>query len=389
VGQAVPPAVLSFSVRICSTIPVSPSHNSCVTTRIQSVDALRGLIMIVMALDHTRDFFHSAAMQFQPEDLARTTAAIFFTRWITHFCAPVFMFTAGMGAFFWLQRHTKAQLSAFLAKRGLWLIVLDLTAVRFAMTWGQGMFIINVLWGLGWAMIALALLIHLPMRALAFLSIAVMALHNLADPINLPGIHQIGVFQIGTASIVIAYTLIPWFAVMSAGFCFGEIFTKHKSWMPAIGLSLTAAFLILRTINLYGDPVRWSGGILSFLRCNKYPPSLDFLLMTLGPAILLLSFFDKRQFRPFNPLLIFGRVPLFYFLVHLYVIHLLAVLLAWLRYGKLVPVNPQLKIFPQGYGYDLWAVYVIWIGIVVIIYPLCLWFANIKQRRHDWWLSYL
>ncbi len=346
--------------------------------------------MIVMALDHTRDFFHAAALQFQPEDLTRTTAAIFFTRWITHFCAPVFMFTAGMGAFFWLERgHTKKELSVFLLTRGFWLIVLELTVVRFAMTWGQGMWVINVLWGLGWAMIVLAGLIHLPVRALAAFSIAVIALHNLADPIPLPGLHQVGVFQVHGTTIVISYTLIPWFAVMSAGFCFGEVFTKHKSWMPAIGLSLTAAFLVLRTVNIYGDPLRWSGGILSFLRCNKYPPSLDFLLMTMGPAILLLAYFDKRHFRPANPLLIFGRVPLFYFLVHLYVIHLLAVLLAWIRYGKLVPVNPVIRICPPGYGYDLWVVYVVWIGIVAAMYPLCLWFARVKQRRHDWWLSYL
>jgi len=346
--------------------------------------------MIVMALDHTRDFFHSAALQFQPEDLALTTPAIFFTRWITHFCAPVFMFTAGLGAAFWLERNgDKKQLSAFLWKRGLWLIVLDLTSVRLAMTWGQGMLIINVLWGLGWAMIVLALLIHLPVRGLAAMSVAVIALHNLADPINLPGLHQIGFFQTRGATIVISYTLIPWFAVMSSGFCFGEIFTKHKPWMAPIGLGLTAAFLAIRALNIYGDPMPWSGGVLSFLKCNKYPPSLDFLLMTLGPSILLLCYLDKRQFRPANPLLIFGRVPLFYFLIHLYVIHLLAVALAWIRYGHLVSVNPLIKVYPPGYGYDLWVVYLIWIGIVALLYPLCLWFANVKQRRHDWWLSYL
>lgn len=351
--------------------------------RIQSVDALRGLIMIVMALDHVRDFFHNAAAQFQPDDLTRTTAAIFFTRWITHFCAPVFMFTAGMGAYFWFQRgRTKTELSKFLATRGLWLMVLDVTVVRFAMTFGAGILLINVLWGLGCAMIVLALLIYLPVRVLAVVSIAVIALHNLADPINLPGLHQIGVFQLRGATIVISYTLIPWFAVMSAGFCFGELFTKHKQWMAPIGLSLTAAFVILRTINIYGDPIPWTEGILSFLRVNKYPPSLDFLLMTLGPAILLLALFDKMRFSSINPLLIFGRVPLFYFLVHLYVIHLLVILIA----GP--SVNPLVKA-PPGYGYNLGIVYIIWIGIVAALYPLCLWYARLKQRRRDWWLSYL
>lgn len=359
--------------------------------RVPSVDALRGLIMIVMALDHVRDFFHSAAILFQPDDLARTTTAIFFTRWITHFCAPVFMFTAGMGAYFFLQRgRTKAQLSRFLATRGLWLTILDLTAVRFAMTLGKGLFLINVLWGLGWAMVVLALLIHLPVRALAALSIAVIALHNLADSINLPGIHQLGVFQIAGTTVVISYTLIPWFAVMSAGYCFGGIFTHRKRWIAPIGLSMTLCFLLLRAINIYGDPSPWTHGLLSFLRVNKYPPSLDFLLMTMGPALLLLAWFNRMQFKPRNPLLVFGRVPLFYFLAHLYLAHVLVMLLAMARYGiSAWNVNPILREVPAGYGYSLGTVYVIWIAVVAMLYPACVWFAGVKQRRQDWWLSYL
>jgi uncharacterized membrane protein len=359
--------------------------------RIQSVDALRGLVMILMALDHVRDFFHSAAFQFQPEDLSRTTAAIFFTRWITHFCAPVFMFTAGLGAFFWLSRgRTKAQLSAYLIKRGLWLIFLELTVVRFALTFGSGIFIITVLWALGWAMIFLALLIYLPIRVLAILSIAVVALHNLADPIDASQfgnaawiwnvLHELGPFTVHGILVEVSYPLVPWFAVMSAGFCFGTIFTldppRRRLWMIRIGLALTLAFLVIRGINIYGDPVRWSGGLLSFLRCNKYPPSLDYLLMTLGPAIFLLGCFDRIKFSRANPLIVFGRAPLFYFLVHLYVIHLLAILFAWIQSGKLTLVNPILRIYPPGYGYSLAAVYAIWIGVVVMLYPLCRWFIS-------------
>lgn len=350
------------------------------TQRVQSVDALRGLIMIVMALDHTRDYFHSAALLFQPDDLTRTTAAIFFTRWITHFCAPVFMFTAGMGAYFLLQRgRTKPQLSVFLVTRGLWLMFLELSVVRFAMTWGQGMLVVTVLWGLGISMVALALLIYLPAPILALLSLVVVAMPH--DPVAM--------VQIRGTMAVFSYPLVPWFAVMALGFCFGEVFTWHKRWMAPIGVGLTAAFVLLRLINVYGEPSRWTTGLLSFLRVTKYPPSLDFVLMTLGPAILLLAWLDKKQFAPKNPLLIFGRVPLFYFLTHLYVIHLLTIPLAWLRYGRPIVINPIVNAYPQGYGYPLGTVYLIWVGIVIAMYPLCLWFAGLKQRRRDWWLSYL
>jgi uncharacterized membrane protein len=348
-----------------------------VNSRIASVDALRGLIMIIMALDHVRDFFHSAANQFRPEDLTRTTPAIFFTRWITHFCAPVFMFTAGMGAYFWLQRgHTKAELSAFLIKRGVWLAILDLTVIRIALSFGAGPLLLTVLWGLGWAMIILAALVHLPIRAIAILSIATIALHSFLFPLSLPGLHETGAFEPFGWTVRIVYTPIPWFAVMSAGFCFGEIFMNHKRWIAPIGLALTAAFLILR--------VPRTTGVLSFLNVTKQPPSLDFVLMTLGPALILLALFDKMTFAPANPLLIFGRVPLFYFVAHLYLIHFLALAVAWPTM-----INPVAGNIPQGYGYSLPVTYGIWIAVVAALYPLCLWYARLKQRRRNWWLSYL
>lgn len=344
--------------------------------------------MIVMALDHTRDFFNRAAFAFQPLDLTKTTTAIFLTRWITHFCAPTFMFTAGMAAYFWLSRgHTKKELSAFLVKRGLWLMLLELTAVRFALTWGSGVYLVTVLWGLGTAMIMLALLVYLPIRWLAVVSVATIALHNLADGINLPALHTVG--MISGIPAVFAYPLVPWFAVMAAGFCFGEVFTKHKQKMVPIGLGLTTAFLIVRGINIYGDPVRWSGSVLSFLNANKNPPSLDFVMMTLGPSILVLAFFDKLTFSKNNPLIIFGRVPLFYFLTHLYLIHLLTTPFAYFSLGKLAILNPIVQVYPQGFGYSLRVTYLIWIGVVIALYPLCLWYSRLKARRSDSWLSYL
>jgi uncharacterized membrane protein len=372
--------------------------------------------MIVMALDHIRDFFHSGAMHFQPEDLTRTTPALFLTRWITHICAPVFMFTAGSSAFLWLSRNrTRPQLSRFLWSRGLWLILLELTAVRFAFSFGAGPVILTVLWALGWSMAILGLLIYLPVSLLAVVSLATIALHNLGDPIKASSfgaaaglwtvLHQPGMLRVGGMSALVAYPLIPWFAVMAAGFCFGRVLLldreRRRRWMIRIGLSATIAFLLLRGINKYGDPQPWSGSApltiaLSFLRCTKYPPSLDFLLMTLGPALLLLAWFEGVRISDVNPLLVFGRVPLFYFVIHLYVIHGLAVLFALIRYGgaafmfqPLPSMGGSLKNYPADFGYGLGVVYLVWFAVVALLYPLCLWFARLKNRRSDWWLGYL
>ena len=373
-------------------------------SRYPAVDALRGAVMIIMALDHIRDFFNSDAMLFSPEDLSRTTPAIFLTRWITHFCAPVFMFTAGMGACFWLQRHpSKRQLSMFLLTRGLWLVILELTVMRLALNFNFSLrypFLLIVLWALGCSMIILAALIYLPVRWLATLSIAVIVLHNCLDGMNLPVLHRSGPIFIGGLVFAAGYPLIPWFAVMSAGFCFGEIYSRKLTWK--IGLGLTIAFVLIRAANVYGDPSPWSvqrSGVftvLSFLRCTKYPPSLEFLLMTLGPALLFLAWLDKRQLSPANPLIVFGRVPLFYFVIHFYLIHIVLVVMTWFRYGRidfmwgpLPSMGGSLKAFPPNFGYNLRVVYVVWILIVASLYPLCRWFAGVKARRHDWWLSYL
>ncbi len=391
--------------------------------------------MIIMALDHTREFFHAGAMSFQPEDLTRTTAILFFTRWITHICAPVFMFTAGIGAFFWLhgnRTRTTGQLSVFLWTRGLWLVVLELTVLRFAMNFSltKGLVLLSILWALGWSMVALGFLVHVPVRWLTILSIAWIALHNLADPINAAQfgshawiwniLHQPGVFQLGGIQFLAAYPLVPWIFVMAAGFCFGHLIApdsspdsskrpskdpshpaRRRRWMFRLGLGLTLAFLVIRAINIYGDPQPWSTEnpdmmLLSFLRCTKYPPSLDFLLMTIGPALLLLAWFDRFTFSRTNPLIVFGRVPLFYFLVHFFVIHGLTIPFAFFRYGHagfllnpLPSVGGSMDQYPPDFGYPLWAVYAVWVAVVAMLYPLCLWFARLKERRSDWWLSYL
>jgi len=385
-------------------MPTRVEVKSRVRPRVQSIDALRGLVMIVMALDHVRDFTSSTAFLFQPDDLTRTNAALFFTRWITHFCAPVFMFTAGMGAYF---RGTR-ELSRFLVTRGLWLVFLELTVVRLALSFGRGPVILEVIWALGWSMVLLAVLVHLPVRWLAVLSIATIALHNLADSVNAGWfwnvLHRQAAVPVGSTFIVVAYPLVPWFAVMAAGYCFGRVMTfeteRRRRWLLRIGLGVTAAFVVVRGVNIYGDPQRWSGAIpgmatLSFLKVTKYPPSLDFLLMTLGPAILLMWWLDRVEMGDTNPLIVFGRVPLFYFVVHLFLIHGVAVLLALFRYGHAgfmlspLPSMGGPMVYPPGYGYGLGQVYAIWIAVVIPMYPLCRWFGAVKRRRRDWWLSYV
>jgi len=373
-------------------------------SRVASVDALRGLVMIIMALDHTRDYFHEAALRFPPEDLTRATAAVFLTRWVTHFCAPVFLFTAGLGAWYWKQRgHSAAELTSFLLKRGLWLVILEVTVLRQGYSFGlfDGPVLLTILWAIGCSMIALGALSRLPVKILAPLCIALIALHNLTDSVQggwlWKILHQQGLITVGGSTIVVAYPLVPWFAVMALGYCFGRIMNLEASarrrWVIAIGASCIAAFAVLRTINVYGNPFRWDPRIpLSFLNCAKYPPSLDFLLMTLGPALIALAWFDRLTLGRDNPLIVFGRAPMFYFLVHIYVIHVLVVVFALFRYGHAgfaFGSGPAIPPYPPGYGYSLPAVYAIWIGIVVALYPACRWFGKIKETRRHWWLAFL
>lgn len=390
--------------------------------RIQSVDALRGAIMILMAIDHIRDYVARSAMQFLPTDLTRTTPPIFFTRWITHFCAPVFMLTAGLGAFFWMTRghHSRPQLSRFLVTRGMWLILLEVTVLRLILlsqvSYRREIVILMILWAIGCSMIALAALIYLPIRTLAALSIAIIALHNLLDPIPASRfghfawfwdiLHQQGLFTFAGINFVVAYPVLPWIGVVSLGYCLGRVFSwdtgRRQRFLMRIGFALTAAYLLLRAINIYGDPSPWAHQrsslftVLSFLNTTKYPPSLDFLLMTLGPALMALSWLERFRLASTNPLIVFGRVPFFYYVAHLAVAHFIAILMNFARYGSkpfLLLAPPSMgspsNLFPPNYGYPLWTAYAVWIVVVAALYPACLWFSRLKQRRHDWWLSYM
>ena len=378
--------------------------------------------MIIMALDHIRDFFHIGAMTFSPEDLARTTPLLFFTRWITHVCAPTFMFLAGLGAAFRLQRGgSKAELSRFLLTRGLWLIVLEATVMRLAMNFtfaSQFPLLLLILWALGVAMIALAALIHLPPRVLLVVSLAIVAGHNLLDGVEARSLgawaplwnvlHQQGVFLVQGFAIVVAYPVLPWIGVMAAGFCAGELYwlepARRRRILIGMGVACLALFVVLRTFNVYGDPSPWSPQrsaiftVLSFFRVTKYPPSLEFLLITLGPSLLALAALDGRALSPRHLLVAIGRAPLFYYVVHFWLIHIMAAAMAWLRYGSasfaflfqpLPSMGGPRPLFPPDFGYPLWVSYAVWIVVVAALYPMCLWFSQVKARRREWWLSYL
>jgi uncharacterized membrane protein len=328
------------------------------------------------------------------------------------------MFLAGAGAFLRLQTGgTPAGLSRFLVTRGLWLVFLEFTVVRagFFFDVSGPPFILLVFWALGMSMIALAALVHLPYRVLVAASVAMIASHNLFDGV---APDRLGVFAwlwrilhvqgllTTQPPTIVAYPLVPWIGVMAAGYCFGRIYLlpseRRQQLLLRLGVVLTAAFLILRGLNIYGDPQPWTAQdrpiftVLSFLNTTKYPPSLLFLLMTLGPAIVLLSWAERLRVSERNPFLVFGRVPLFYFIIHIPLIHVLAIGLTWLQYGAapfLFLPPPTLgtprDVFPPDYGWDLSVAYAVTIAVVVLLYPICLYFARLKAKRRAGWVSYL
>jgi uncharacterized membrane protein len=392
--------------------PTSPPHHAHSSRRIESVDLLRGVAMVVMALDHVRNHLHRGAMAFDPTDLGRTTQALFLTRWLTHFCAPVFVFLAGTGAYLWGARgRTKDDLARYLLTRGLWLVVLELTVVNWEWQMGVNYAFVNaqVIWALGWSMVALAALVRLPLPAIGACGWWMILGHNLFDGVKSESLGPFGplwtVLHVRAPivwapghTLFIMYPLVPWIGVMAAGYAFGSWMAnehpKRSRRIIAVGLALMAVFAELRTYNFYGDPHAWArqhDGLftaLSFLNCEKYPPSLLFLLMTLGPALVLLGLTDRGLPALARPLVVFGRVPLFYYVVHLALIDVVTVALAIVRYGsrvRQVMANGP----PPDYGYSLPVVYAVWIGVVVALYPVCRWYAGVKASRRSPLLGYL
>jgi len=379
--------------------------------RLEAVDVLRGLIMIIMALDHTRDFFSIPGLS--PTNMETTTPALFFTRWITHFCAPVFFLLTGTGAYLSLRKKTPAQLSRFLLTRGLWLIFLDLVVVRclaYQFNFDYRVTILLVLWALGWAMIVLSALVWLPASVVTGIGVAIIALHNLLDGVKSTNplwliIHQPGFALTGPHTVFVAYPLVAWVAVTAVGYGLGQIYRwdadRRRAFLLRLGLGMIVAFVLLRASNVYGDPSRWATQtsplftVMSFLNPSKQPPSLLYLLMTLGPAMLFLRAVDGGTPNLLKPASVIGKVPLFYFVLHFALLHLLAVVICLVRYGSAhwMFESPDMGNYPftppPGWGYTLPIVYVVWISVVVALYPLCRWFAGLKQRRREAWLSYL
>lgn len=389
--------------------------NSLAQRRIESLDLLKGLVMIIMALDHTRDYFHSSAFLFNPTDPEQTTLPIFFTRWITHFCAPAFSFLAGISAFLYGRSKTKRQLSHFLLTRGLWLVFIELTFVNFAwyfdVTFRTPTLV--VIWALGISMIVLAALIHLPRMSILLFSCLLIFCHNLLDGLHCQGnifwsiLHEFGFFPYANGfHIMIGYPLIPWVAVMSLGYYFGYFYdktypdVKRRRLLNIIGIAALVLFVILRWSNVYGNPSPWkeydslTKNFISFMNPNKYPPSLLYLLMTLGATLIFLANTEWLRGRLVNFFCTFGRVPFFYYILHLYLIHLIAMLFAQLTgFGWNSMILPGwITQVPElrGYGFGLRMVYVVWFLVIAILYPLCKKFDEYKMNNKEkWWLSYL
>lgn len=388
--------------------------------RIESIDLLRGLVMIIMALDHTRDFFHKEAFTADPLDPATTTPILYFTRWITHFCAPTFVFLSGLSAWLQSQRKTKKELSRFLITRGLWLILLEVTVITLGITADihYGTFILQTIWSIGISMVILGLVIWLPYAAILSIGLLIVFGHNTLDyaeaarqgnvPVWWNFLHLPTFLSLSPdRGIGVFYPFLSWAGLMIVGYCCGKIFTEKEPavrnkillWM---GVGSLVFFTVLRFTNSYGDPGTWSqqsNGIrtfFSFMNVQKYPPSLLFMCATIGGSLIFLALVkNTQQGRLARIIKVYGRVPFFYYILHFYLLHIISITV-YLSWGhtmaegiKGVPGLPFKFVVP-GEGYDIWVVYLIWLAVVAALYPICKWYDNYKMNHKEkWWLSYL
>lgn len=378
--------------------------------RNEAIDLLRGLVMVIMVLDHARDFWGGFTPN--PNDLEVTTVALFYTRWVTNICAPVFVFLAGTSAYLYGSKRDSRQLSLFLLTRGLWLVLIELTVCKYV--WipepGYSMVLLQVIWVIGCAMIALAGLCFLGAITVGLIGLLIVVGHNTLDILSPADFgqaamlwtigHEGGQLQLFEGvSWLVAYPLIPWIGVMALGYSFGTSVALARQQRSRLylrtGLTLISLFIVLRVFNLYGDAALWSSqaslsfSVLSFLNTTKYPPSLMFLLMTLGPALCVLALLEnwKSGSRVRDALLVFGRVPLFFYVLHLYLLRFTALPVSFALYGAEAATPPP---GPAGSAMlGLGATYIAWVLAIILLYPACRWFAGVKKRRSDWWLSYL
>ena len=395
------------------------NSETLVSPRIRSIDILRGLVMMIMALDHVRDFFHIAAITGNPTDLQTTTPQLFFTRWITHFCAPTFVFLSGASAFLSGRKKTQKDLSAFLIKRGLWLVLVEMLIITLGLTFNPlyNVLIWQVIWAIGWSMVILGLLVRLPIIYIAIIGFAIVVGHNITDYLTLPkdGIGSVlwtvlvtsrgAFYPIGQTHVIgDFYAILPWTGLMLVGYSFGSYFSMiqdpelRKKRLLIIGFIVVLTFVILRFINKYGDPIPWAHQknaiftLLSFLNVTKYPCSLMYCCMTIGPAILFLALIENVQNAFTKITTVYGRVPFFYYVLHFYIIHLLLVVIFFATgYGvkDIIPQNSPFLFRPNDFGFPLWVVYLIWLSVVALLYRPCKWFSKYKQTHSQWWLSYL
>jgi uncharacterized membrane protein len=405
------------------TTALGSEKSTSAPNRIASIDIIRGVVMVLMAIDHVRVFAGIPA--------GGPSAGVFFTRWITHLCAPAFVFLAGTSAYLYGRRH--AGLSRFLLTRGIWLVILELTVIRVSWTFNfdfRQYLLAGVIWAIGWCMILLAVLVKLPVRVVAAIGLLIIFGHNLLDGMvgeiaeslgndargNLWKVLYIGFFappvQMGPEgpTLVVLYTIFPWIGVMAAGYAFGAIVTmdapRRDRLCLTIGSGAIALFIVLRGFNLYGDPVPWSvptpqpdgppqlAAVLSFLNTSKYPASLLFLLMTLGPTIAVIPALEKTRGMFVRWMAVFGRVPFFYYVLHIPLIHAVAMVVSQVRMGSVVPWlfanhpmgSPRP---PAGYEWSLGLLYLVWLVVVILLYFACRWYADLKERRKAPWMAYL
>ncbi len=373
--------------------------------------------MVIMALDHVRDFFHFQASTGDPTNMSTTTPQLFFTRWITHFCAPIFVFLAGTSAYLSGTKKTKAESSSFLLKRGLWLIAVEIVLMSLIFTFNPfyNTIILQVIWSIGIGMVLLSFIIRLPMSVILVIGLSIVMLHNLLDYPEAARngnigffwslLHSRGFFKVfPNHFLFVFYPFAPWFGVMCCGYCFGRIYErsfpelKRRKILLRLGSAIILFFVLVRFINIYGDPAPWSTQknmvytILSFLNTTKYPPSLLYLCMTLGPGILSLAFLEHVKSKVADFFTVFGRVPFFYYVIHFFYIHLLTLIVFFASGYTVKDAIPKKTPFlfrPDNFGYSLTIVYLIWIFVIISIYPLCKRYNKYKSTHNQWWLSYV